>query len=543
MGKNPARQTFRKSGLPYILLTVVVLGGLYIYTLAAFLAAPPSAGFSREVAVGTVDYGFISNIQTPVVTVVNSDDTLTIVAMDGHVTTFLTLDASGTVLDRFHIDLDLYKASQLDAYRTGLDTLVLYYVEDNLYMATVDMQAHTYHSSMVEPEVRTFVCNENLLVLEKFDGLFGMDVSRGTPPVTLVSGVILDYAATIEGGVFHVLAGIRNDEAMDIRAIVTDNGFSRIKDILILGKTRDYYLKTIQDVFVQDQLLTGLYVWTDKKYGLNHLTVQQMDLRDGAMINSFSNSFPIHKGRFVMDEASDGRVTILMQDHVHRGVNLVRTTMEQGKDPKVVPLTKTRGLSQLSGYFDIGQEKGLVFWDSIHTTRAVSFASTQAALVQATTSIRTVNYISLVGITLFVILAAAFIGTIPYLMFTSLVPLVVMLVMTRFTVEYRNKVCLQNAVAGAVGTALKLFLTWHLIHGMGHFDFRPALIGGEPMIYLALVASSVVSWLIASLQTRNDRKYDSGALKSFAVYLLADYAQYIMMVLVYVGSAMILDKI
>ncbi len=543
MVKSLAVRAVRKASLLYLLLPIVVLGGLYLYTLASFLAAPPSEGFSREVTVDTVDFGFISNIRTPVVTVENSDDTLTIVAMDGLVTTFMTIDAKGTLLDRFHIELDLYKASQLDAYRSGPDTMVLYFIQDDLFKATVDMQSHTYDKIMADPEVRSFVCKDNLLVLEKANGLFGLDTSRGTPPVPLVSGAILDYAATIEDGVCHVLAGIRNDEAMDLRVIVTDNGFSGIKDTLILGKTRDSYLKTIQDVFVQDQVMTGLYVWTDNKYGLNHLTVQQINLQNGTITASFSNSFQIHKGRFVIDEAIEGRVSVLMQDHVHRGVNLVSATMEQGKDPEVVPLTKTRELSQLSGYFDLGHEQALVFWDSIRTTRVVKFASTEETLVKSTTSILTVNFLSLAGITLFVILAAAFIGTIPYLMFTSLVPLVIMLAMARFTAEYMNKIKVQNAVAGAVATGLKLYLTWHLIHGMGHFSFRPALIGGEPMIYLALVASSVFSWLIASRHARNDRKYDSEDLKSFAFYLFADYVQYIMMVLVYVGSAMILDKI
>jgi hypothetical protein len=543
MAKSLEAHAFRKTGIVYILLVAAILAGLYLYTLATFLAAPPSEGFSREVAVGKVDYGFISNMQTPVVTVPDRDGTLTVVAMDGHVTTFMTLASNGKVLDRFSIDLDLYKASQLDAYRSGPDTLVLYYVENDLFEAIVNMKSQSYVMTMAEPEVRSFVCDENLLVLEQPNGLFWFDASLGTPPVPLIQGAIQDYAATIEDGVCYVLASVNNDSALDFRAIIADRGLSRIKDILIIGKTRDNYLKTIQDVFVQDQIMTGLYVWTDNKYGLNHLTIQQLDLRDGEIRGSFSNSFPIHKGRFVIDEVADGRVSVLMQDHVHRGVNLVRATMEEGREPEVVPLTKTRELSQLSDYFDTGEEKSLVFWDSVRTTRAVKFASTEPALVKSTTSILTVNYLSLAGITLFVILAAAFIGTIPYLMFTSLVPLVIVLAMTRFTAEYRNKAKVQNAVAGAVGTGLKLFLTWNLIHGLGQFAFRPALIGGEPVIYLALVATSVVSWLISSILIQNSRKYESVALNSFVVYLLADYAQYIMMVLVYVGSAMILDKI
>jgi hypothetical protein len=541
--KSQAVQSFRMTSLLYIFLIVVVLAVLYLYTLATFLAAPPSEGFSREVAVVSVDYGFISNIQTPVVSVTNDDDTLTIVAMDGNVTTFVTLDASGTILDRFHIDLDLYKASQLHAYRQGMDSVVLYYVQDGLHKAMVDMRSRTYSTNLLEPGVRSFICNQNLLVVEKTAGLSGIDASGGTDSVPLVSGEILDYAAAIQGGIFYVLAGVRTDEAMDIRAIVADSGFPRIRDTLIVGKTRDNYLKTIQDVHVRDHLMTALFVWTDNKYGLNHLTVQQVDLRDGTITDSFSNSFPIHKGRFVLDEVSDGRVSVIMQDYVHRGVNLVRTTMERGRVPEVVPLTKTRELSQLSGFFDIGKEKGLVFWDSIRTTRAVKYASSEPALVRSTTSILTVNYLSLVGISLFVILAAAFIGTIPYLMSTSLVPLVLLLGMTRFTAEYRNKARIQNAIAGAVGTGLKLFLTWNLIHGLGQFAFRPALIGDEPVIYLALAGASVVSWLISSFHIQNSRKYESVALNSFAVYLFADYVQYIMMVLVYVGSAMILDKI
>ena len=245
----------------------------------------------------------------------------------------------------------------------------------------------------------------------------------------------------------------------------------------------------------------------------------------------------------MIDEVSDDRIAVIMQERVHRGVNLVRATLDKGKEPAVVPLTKTRELSQLVDYFDIGPEKGLVFWDSIRTTRAVKFASTLPALVESTTSIFTVNYLSLLGITLFVILAAAFIGTIPYLMFTSLAPLLVILGMTQVTQDYRNKVVIQNAVGAIVGTVLKLYLTWHLIHGMGQYLFRPALIGQEPVIYLALAVSSVVSWLIAFVYLRENMKYESSALNSFVIYLIADYVQYIMMVLVYVASSMILDKI
>jgi hypothetical protein len=541
--KGLAVRAFRNRSIFYILLTMVALGGLFVYTLATFLAAPPSEGFSREVTITSVDYGFISNNQSPVVTFVNSDDTLTIVAIDGHITTFVTVGADGTVLDRFSINLDIYKASQMDAYRFDADSVVLYYVENDLYKVTVDLKAHSYSRIVVEPDVMSFVSAGSLLVLEKSNGLYAIDVSRGTPPTPLVSGAILDYAATIEGNSFHVLAGVQSDEAMDIRAIVADSGFAEVKDILIQGNTRDSYLKTVQDVFVQDQVMTGLYVWTDNKYGLNHLTVQHIDLRDDTITSSFSNSFPIHKGRFVIDEASKGRVSILMQAYVHRGVNLVRATLEQGKDPEVVPLTKTRELSQFSGFHEVGQEKVLVFWDSIRTTRVVKLASTEASLVKSTTSIKTVNYLSLAGITLFVILAAAFIGTIPYMLFTSLVPLIAILSMTHFTPDYRNKVSIQNAVAGTLAMVLKLYLTWHLIHEMGQFSFRPVLIGREPVIYLALMVSSVLSWLIAGVYLRKNKKYESLALNSFVIYLFADYVQYIMMVLVYVGSAMILDKI
>ncbi|MDX9959604.1 MAG: hypothetical protein RBT68_14280 [Spirochaetia bacterium] len=543
MVKNPGAQAFRKTSLLYIFLVAAVLGGLYLYTMASYLAAPPSEGFSREVSVATVDYGFISNNQTPVVTFANGDDTLTSVAMDGHGTTFVTFDARGTVLDRFSINLDIYKASQMDAYRYDLDSVIVYYVENDLYKVIVDLETHGYSRSLVETDVRSFEASGSLLILEKADGLYGIDAGSKAASTPLVSGTILDYSATIEDEGCYVLVSISNDVAMDIRVIVTGRNFEETTDTLILGKTRDSYLKTIQDVFVQDQVLTSLYVWTDNKYSLNHLTIQQLDLLDGTITGRFSNSFPIHKGRFVIDGVKGGRVSILMQDYIHRGVNLVRATLEQGMKPEVVPLTKTRELSQLSGFFETRRDEVLVFWDSIRTTRVVNAASTEPDLVKSTTSLLTVNYLSLAGITLFVILAAAFIGTIPYLLFTSLVPLLLVLGMTRFSGEYRHKAMIQNAVAGTIGSALKLYLTWHLIHGLGQFHFRPALIGGEPEIYLALVASSVVSWLISGVHIRNLRKHESPSLGSFVVYLFADYAQYIMLVLVYVGSTMILDKI
>ena len=536
-------QSLRKPSLPFSLLPLIALGGLYIYTLADFLAQAPSEGFSRDVAAATVEYGFISNMQTPVVTVVNSDDTLTMVAMDGHRTSLVTLDATGTIRDSFHIDLDLYKASQLGAYRQDPNTLILFFVDTDLFMATVDMVSHIYVTTIVEPQVKSFVGNGDLLVFEKPNGLFGLDMRNGGIPVPLVTGVVLDYSATFKDDSCYVLTGIRNGEAMDLKTIVASKGFEEINDTLILGNSRDNYLKTIQDAFVQDQVLTGLFVWTDNKYGLNHLTVKQIDLRDGTITNSFSNSFPIHKGRIVIDEVREGMVSVIMQEKVHRGINLVRTTMGQGTKPDVVPLTKTRELSQLSSYSNLGNEKVLVFWDSIRTTRAVRFASTEAALVKSTTSILTVNYISLAGITVFVTLVAAFIGTIPYVLFTSFIPLLIMLAMNRFISDYRNKANVQNAVAATVGTALKIYLTWHLIHRMGLFTFRPVLIGGEPGIYLALMVSSLLSLLIASAYRRRNSTYDSLALNSFAIYLFVDYVQYIMMILVYIGSTMILDKI
>jgi hypothetical protein len=540
---KPEVRLLRKTGLSCLLLIFAILAGLYLYTMATFLARPPSSGFSREVAIATVDYGFISNNRTPVVTFPNGDDTLTSVAIDGHVTTFITFDARGTVLDVFSINLDIYKAGQMDAYRSDANSVVLYYVENDLYKVTVDLETHGHSRTLVERDVMSFVSSDSILVLEKADGLYGVDSSSGIPSTSLVSGTILDYAATIEEEICFVLAGTSNDGTMDLKAIVACRSFEEITESLILVKNRDNYLKTIQDVFVQDHIMTGLFVWTDNKYGLNHLTVQQVDLNTGRITRNFSNSFPIHKGRFVIDAVHDGRVSILMQDDVHRGVNIVRATLEDGKNPEVVPLTKTRALSQLSGFHQVGQEKVLVFWDSIRTTRVVKVASTEADLVKSTTSILTVNHLSLVGIMLFVILAATFIGTIPYLLFTSLVPLVIVLAMSRFSREYRNKAMVQNAVAGTVGTALKVYLTWHLIHGQGQFEFRPALIGGEPVIYLALIASSLVSWLISGVHVRNLRNHESPSLGSFVFYLFADYSQYIMMVLVYVGSAMILDKI
>ena len=526
-----------------VLPPILLLGVLYIYTLAAFLAAAPSEGFSRDVKVATLETGFISNIQSPVTTLVNRDQTLTIIAMDGHATSIVTTDSKGRVLDRFRLNLDIYKASQLAAYHKDEDTLILFYLSDGLNMAVIDMGSRSQTSTKLESEVLSFVSQDNLLVLEKSDGLYGLEVGRINTARPLVAGVILDYAARFKDSRFYILAEVQKENSMDIRVVSFDPDLSEIKDIVVLADTRDNYLKTIQDVYVQDDILTGLYVWTDNKYGLNHLTLQQIRLSDGLITGSFSHSFPIHKGRFVIDEVEAEAVKVLMQHHIHRGVNLVMATLRPDSEPDLIPLTKTRELSQLSFYTHLGSEKVLVFWDTIRATRVVKFASTDPDLVKKTTSFLTINYLSLMGITLFVILASAFIGTVPYLMSSSLVPLVVMLGLHRFTPEYHNKAGVQNAIAGLVGTVLKLYLTWHLIHELGRFDFRPFLIGGEPTIYVALAFSSVVSWLISFFYIRTNRKYGQPYLGSFAIYLFADYAQYIMMVLVYVGSAMILDKI
>ncbi|HAP42525.1 MAG: hypothetical protein A2087_14705 [Spirochaetes bacterium GWD1_61_31] len=547
-----------KANLALLAIAVGLLA-LYMYTLAGFLAAPPSTGMSREITLATVASGFVENARNPVLTIQAGADQLDIVAIDGQRTRLLRVSAQGQVLADRSLDLNLYKIAQLDGYRSGPDQLTLYYNQAGLFRAIVDTRNLTWQVSQVAADTRCFASYGDSLVYETTGGLYGLtDVALNDATIQrqaklLLAGRILSWDAAFDDGACRLLASVGTAAGQDLVLVAAEAGFGDVRSRVLAASSNSDYLRRIEDVYWADGQLTSLHVWTNRRDNVNHLTLRTFslagddlaagELTAGEQAAEWQRTFAIHRGPFTITRAAGQTVEVLMQAHTLNGVNLVLADLSAGQPLSVYQLTKTRHYSKPGRYFQLDGENCLVFWDFELASRTIQFASSHPALIAQTTRLWTINPGYLLMLTAFAILMAFFTGGIAYLLLTSLIPLMLLVATNRLPSRFGRHPWLRTALAAGLQTVLKTLLTWHTINIMGNDLLLPPLVGREPWLYLAMVATSAISYLFLAARLKRHPDNPEIASEAYVSFIGVEYLQYSLLILVYVCTGLLIGKL
>jgi len=523
-----------------------------MFSLASYLAAPPSPDMSREITLARVDYGDNENTEFHVTAIELADESILVAAVDGIQLRLLKTDIAGNLLAESIVKIDLNAIITFDGYQqdSGKLTLVtLSGTESRLIkVIEVNLADSSYTEQILATDVKKFRLLYDQVIIEHQDGLYLYSINQGTAAQKLVSGAIHSWATRKADDTIYVMAN-RSIDGMIEGVLTTYNiSGSNYKNTLtriVAAAARDDYTRDLRDIFVSNNVMTALYVWTDKRDGVNYLTLHQHLLTAEGIeqTSRFQGRFPIYKGRFDIIEAETGSAKVLMQTNTVNGINLVRSTLATEHRPIVEALTKTRKFSKLSDYSVINGETVLIFCDFERAERVINLASSQDEAIKATSRISTIEPMQVVVISLLVLAMALFMGGIGYLLLTSFLPAAGLLALQKMTPEYRHKLPVQIILAVFAQTFIKILLTRYIVNQTAYFEFRPLLIGSEPYIYLAMIFMSGISCLLMVLYHKKSQNTGAATSAAFIRFVVADYVQYTLLIFMYICTSLIIGKI
>lgn len=539
------RTNFDKSNKGIVLVLIVFLLSLYGFTVSTFLASGPSQGFSREVEIIEATSGKQINLNSHVETILLSEDKVLIAAVDNHHYKLITISPLGTVLDENTLDLDLFNARDISASLNQEGILTLYYIEGDLFKVLIDLETMTCTKSIVSNDVDYFTREGQMIVFQKDSNLFFLNIENDERILPLLKGPIKSYAMTKDNktGLYHLMTTIRNSIEVDIRYVQFNEQLTIENDFLLRESSANNRLQYISALHAADEILTAVFVWTDTIYGENNVTVHQYTTETAELITDYRHEFSSHRSRYIITDVIDDHVQMIFQENVHYGVNLVEVLMSSDKTRTIRPLTKTNKLSLLSKYFQFGEDQGLVFFDLVENEKIIYFASSNPELIEMTTKAWTINPLRIIGLIFMVIIQAAFTSAIFYIIFISIGPFLLLLLLNKFLADFKNKIYVQSGIAALIHTILKLFLTYHIIHVMGNYILKPPIIGEEPYIYVFMIFLSIFSFFLMSRNIKYHRDGDDRPIQSYLHFIFYDYVSYTLIVYIYIVTYLLIDMI
>ncbi len=536
---------FNQSNKGPMIVIIFILLCLYWLTMSRFFASGPSEGFSREVEIGTVKSGEKNYIDSHVSTLVLSDAEILVTAVDHQRVKLYKVSRLGKVIEEETLDLNLFHAREISTSIDHEGILTIMYLEDDLYEILVDLDTLEFKRTRIAEEVNFYLRNGQTIVFQHASDLYGMNVEDPGKVMPLLTGPIHSYALDQDEstGIYHLMATIRNANEVNLVYIQFNEDLEFEKNFLIEEGSTNTHLKFIRDLHVEEDLVTGIFVWKDPVYGENNLTVHQYDIHTSKQLTDYRRIFSIHDSPPTILDVKDDQVKILLQESVHYGVNCVEVLVSEDQETQITPLTKTRNLSLSSSYFEFGDDQGLVFFDLVDNSKIIYFASSNQDLVEQTTKALTIDPTRIIGMFLMAVVLAALFSAVYYVLAVGVLPFLLLIIMNKFLPDFKNKEYVKSLVCVILHMALKVSLIYYIIHVMGTFVLRPPMIGSEPYIYIFMVFTSIISYYLMVRHYRRNLEYERTITLSYLHFLFYEYIIFTLVVFIYIATYMIIGKI
>ena len=542
---SKAKSFFKQSNKGPMIFIILILLGFYGLGMSRFLATGPSQGFSREVEIGEVQSGEKNNNRSHVNTLVLSDEEILITAVDHQKVKLIKVSRSGKVIKEDVLDLDLYHASDISTSLDEDGVLTLIYLQDDLYKVLVDLETLEFQQSKITDEVEFFLRNGQTIVFQRDSNLYGMNTENPDKVMPLLTGPIRSYAMGQDPstGLYHLMATIKNSIELDLVYIQFNEDLELVNNFLIEEGSNNSYLKYIRDLHVEGGLVTGIFVWADHKANENNITVHQYDSQTAQRITDYHRTFSLLSSPPTIIDVTDDQVTLVIQESVYYGINTVVAHLFEDRESQIIPLTKTKGISISSRYFEFGDDQGLVFFDMVDNNKIIYFASSNQELVEKTTKILTIDPIRIIGMFLMVLGLAALLNLFNYGLSVAVLPFLLLLVMNKILPDFKNKEYIKSFLSASLHTALEVSLIYQFIHLTGAFVLRPPLVGSEPAIYIFMVFTSAISYYLMVRRYRWNRAYEPTITMSYLHYLFYKYIIFTLAVFIYSVTFMVIGKV
>jgi len=542
-----------KTNVQLVIVSLCLLG-IYFYTVTDYLVSSPSEGFSREVELDTVDLGYIKSVHSHILSFAVTEKLGGIIAVDGKKVKALTFDSKGNIDKNIAFDLNLFNAKHMMGYALNEHRFALFYLDKELCYAELDLNSGKWESQVLDSDILSFQGKKNCLIEEKEDGLYycqfvGEGNTFSFTKERIYKGEVLSYATTSSDEESSdelqlLIKSLDNKkERTSFLSLSKEDEGLLVRRQVIEEDLEGPYLDQIKDISVDKDTVTALYLYKSKQFNYNYLTVQQFSKQTGDIKDTFKVHFKIFKSRFQIEKVNGHEVSVILQDDLFGSTNLERVVIKGEDRFKAEPLTKTKKLSLISEYFQLGEDQVLIFADIVGKTKKIQLASTNQQLVDETTAFKTVHPLRIVTIAFVVLMQSLFTGVTVYLLIVALVPAVIVALLHIGIKAYQGKVYIQNAVGACIHTGIKLYFTYYQIHQLGNYHFHPKIIGEEPMIFGILVVSSLISYGIMGDYIRRNKEYESTAVNSYLIFILAEFIQYTLLIFMYTSTYLVINQI
>ncbi|MBC7959086.1 MAG: hypothetical protein H7X94_04390, partial [Vallitaleaceae bacterium] len=325
------------------------------------------------------------------------------------------------------------------------------------------------------------------------------------------------------------------------QSLILNKDFEIVTQYEVFPKTDKRLIGRIKDVYFNDGILTSLFVWSDTKGNKNLITALQSDIDTGARLTKFSQFFALSFDKMSIDRAEKGQVSLIMQDNLMGGQNIVYNTLKDGASTVTVPLSKIRGVSALPSYYEADGKRILIFSDLNKKARDIYIASSDLDLIKKTTSYRTINFAQVFVTCIIISIVAIFAALIMILVLEPL-PGIVLLILYKLTDQYKHKFKVQMWVPAAFHTIVKIYASLKLVEtarAISEVDL--SILGSRPFIYGLLILSSLFAMFCTHRCAKQRNDYDS--VINYTIFVLLDLSLYACTLLAFILSSLLIYKL
>lgn len=543
--KKIKEQKWIKYSWQFLILAALIISlGFHAITLAVSYMAPPSEGFSREIKVGEVSYGFSKYNRNQMATALSiNKENIAIFAVDGPQSKLFIVDAQGDIQTQWDIPLDLSQMSNIKVNYIDESHLGILYGTFTLYATVIDIRTGEFADIDTLATMKSFDSSGFIVVNSKEDGLYGINMEQPEQGEQFIVGGDFSSYSFYEKDDLIYLTCVEMIETNFVtgKLFVINPRFEIISEHQLFPRTDKHLIGEIKDVYCKEDILTNIFVWGDSKSNKSLLTTLQVNSNTGELINQFSKSFNLNAEKIHIAKATDGEVSLIMQGQVLNGINIVYNTLQEEKDTVSIPLTKTRGVSALPAYYEIDTSKILVFSDLNKSARAIYFASNDPELFEKTTSFETINIWLVIGTSIFIFVVALFAAMIFIFIFEP-IPCLVLAILYKVTQAHKHKFKVQMWITAAIHTVIKLIVVAKLIASKPElYVTHSQIIGGEPNVYIMLILSSLFSMVCAHRFAKQRNDYDS--VVSYGFFAIIDISLFGFTVLSYFLTTLLIFKL
>jgi hypothetical protein len=531
-GYNRMMNIRRDRALAAALILLLLL--LYGFTLTRSLVSPPSKYMSREVALTETEYGFSKTVNSHILTsVFPSGDSALILIVNGNALKTLEIDIQGQILSEKSFDINLSQASLVDISFLTQNKLGIFYKTDALYHAELTLDSGVVNIQKKAENVLYFDSHKEHLVFGNREGLFALSPDS-TDPFKIFNGRVLDFKLVCDdGGCYTVLVHDLSFDMVRLELLFCSSVFGSCEERMAVDVPSKYF-SDIQDLRIDDGILTILYKYEDGRNSSNQMTLQKIKLPEGEKFFEERVSVPLYHSNYRLMESSGDESRFIYQTESVNGVNLAMGVIAEDGQFTSHLITKTKTMSKLAGSFLLGDQRALIFSDINYDKRAVFFASDDTKMIKSTTRFRTVSFWYPVLTSLLLYLVSLITGSL-YLLALLPLPVLFLFISDHYIFhKMESPELLQNSLTSVIHTIVKLLLTYMFISSSFNYSFQAAFIGAPQLILPILIISSLVSALL-SIKKRGVDFYIS-----FAIY---DYLFYTGLISMYLTTSILLGKV